>query len=59
MAAARRRLAGGEFAEARRHAESADALRSDDESRRLAAVLAMLCGDVAGAWQRYQEVEAG
>ncbi len=51
---ARHRLHRGEWSEAARQAETADWLRGDEESKRLAALAHLLDGDFATAWRCYQ-----
>jgi hypothetical protein len=54
LAAARRCLRCGDWQAALRHAETAHRLRSDAESRQLAAIAHLLCRNFAGAWRSYQ-----
>ncbi len=56
LAGARAALAAGRWAEALAQAERADALRRDEETGRLVAVAALLCGDHHLAWQTYARV---
>jgi hypothetical protein len=58
LAETRYYLQRGEWLEALRHAETADWLRGDDESRRLAVVAHLLEGNFAAAWQGYQDWRA-
>lgn len=55
LADARHCLRRGEWQAAVEHAETADWLRGDAESRRLIAVAHLLGRDFAGAWQCYQD----
>jgi hypothetical protein len=48
----------GEWREATRQAETADWLRGDEETKRLAALAHLLEGDFAGAWRCYQDWRA-
>jgi hypothetical protein len=50
---ARGRLARGQWQEAARLADDADALQRGDESRRLRVAARLLGGDFAGAWDCY------
>jgi hypothetical protein len=54
LAETRRCLRRGEWREAAHHAETADWLRGDDESRRVAALAHLLERDFAAAWRAYQ-----
>ncbi len=58
LAEARRYLRRGELEAAAKHAETANWLRGDEDSRRLAAVARLLGRDFAGAWRCYQEWRA-
>jgi hypothetical protein len=58
LAEARRCLRRGEWQEALDHIETADWLRSEEESRRLAAVSHLLKRDFTGAWRAYQRWRA-
>jgi hypothetical protein len=58
LAEARRCLRRGEWVTAVKHAETANWLRDDEESRRLAAVAHLLGRDFAAAWQCYQNWRA-
>jgi hypothetical protein len=53
LAEARQRLHRGEWSEAVRQAETADWLRGDEESKRLAALAHLLERDFAEAWRCY------
>ena len=53
---ARQALAAGRWHEALRAATRGDGLRHDEESGRLVAVAALLCGDHALAWRRYRRL---
>lgn len=53
LALAHRRLSEGRWPEAVRHARAADAMRQDDESRRLVAVASLMARDFAAAWQAW------
>lgn len=54
LAEARNSLRCGQCQVAAEHAETANCLRSDDESRRLIALAHLLDRDFASAWQCYQ-----
>ena len=54
MTEARQCLQRGDFTEALRHAETADWLRGDEETKRLRAMANLLSRDFAAAWQCYQ-----
>jgi hypothetical protein len=54
LAEARRCLRCGEWQAAVEHAETANWLRGDEESRQLAAIAHLLGRDYAGAWQCYE-----
>jgi hypothetical protein len=54
LAKARGLLAAGRIRHADALAEEADWLRSDEESRRLRAVLRLVRRDFAGAWEGYR-----
>lgn len=54
LAEARNYLRRGEWQAAAEHAETANWLRDDDESRRLIAVARLFGRDFAGAWQGYR-----
>ncbi len=54
LAAARHSLRRGEVGEAIEHVETAEWLRDDEESRRLAALAHLLDRDFARAWECYQ-----
>jgi tRNA(Glu) U13 pseudouridine synthase TruD len=58
LAAARRCLRRGEWQAAVEHAETADWLRGNDESRRLMAAAQSLNRDFAAAWRSYQNWRA-
>lgn len=58
LAEARDWLRRGEWQAAREHAETANWLRSDEESRRLEAVAHLLGRDFAGAWRCYRNWRA-
>ncbi len=51
---ARQCLHRGDFVQAVRHAETADWLRGDEETKRLTAVAHLLNRDFASAWRSYQ-----
>ena len=55
LAEARHRLRCGEWLQAARQAETANWLRGDDESKRLAALAHLLQGDFAEAWRYYRD----
>lgn len=55
LAASRACLAAGHRWGAYRRALEADHLRRDEESRRLVALTALLCGDHALAWRAYRQ----
>jgi hypothetical protein len=56
---ARKCLQRGDFAQAVRHAETADWLHGDEETKRLTAVAYLLSRDFAAAWRAYQTWRAG
>jgi len=58
LAEARRYLRRGEFGEAIEHVETAEWLRDDEESRRLAALAHLLERDFARAWECYRNERA-
>jgi hypothetical protein len=58
LAEARRCLRCGEWQTAVEHAQTANWLRSDEDSRQLATVARLLGRDFAGAWQCYQNWRA-
>lgn len=55
---ARRSLQRGEWQAAVEHADTADWLRGDEDSRQLAAVAHLMSGDFSKAWQCYQNWRA-
>ena len=54
LAQARLCLRRGQWSQAANHAEEADWLRGDEESRRLEATAHLLQRDFAAAWESYQ-----
>jgi hypothetical protein len=58
LASARRCLERNDWEEAAQCAKTADWLRSDEESRRLAAVVHLLGRDFPAAWRCYQRERA-
>jgi hypothetical protein len=58
LQSARQELVAGRWAQAHAQAARADRLRSDDESRRLLAVAALLDRDFHEAWRCYRAVRA-
>jgi hypothetical protein len=58
LAEARHCLGRGEWQAAMKHAEKANWLRGDEESRRMAAMASLLGRDFAGAWRCYKNWRA-
>lgn len=56
LAEARHCLQRGQWRQAARRAATADWLRGDEESKRLAALANLLDGDFATAWQCYRQL---